>query len=171
MAFYGWPISQCQDSSTPLATQFTSGIRVIDVRLAIINGVLISYHGIYPEKLPFLDILEAVHTFLTSLEGRTETIIMSIKQEDQASLLFSQLVHNAVYNGPGGRDMWFLENRIPMLGEIRGKVVLFSRFGGDGVGWEGGLEGLGIHPTTWPDSEKEGFEWWLKGTNVKTHDW
>jgi 1-phosphatidylinositol phosphodiesterase len=148
-----------------------SGIRVLDIRLSVINGVLISYHGISPQKLPFLDIVEAVHTFLTSPEGKNETIIMSIKQEDRASLLFSQLVHSAVYNGSGGRDMWFLENRIPTLGEVRGKVVLFSRFGGNGEGWEGGLEGLGIHPTTWPDSRKEGFEWWLKGTNVKTHDW
>ena len=49
--------------------------------------------------------------------------------------------------------------------------MLFSRFGGDGAEWDGGLEGIGIHPTTWPDSEKEGFEWELKGTNVRTHDW
>lgn len=96
---------------------------------------------------------------------------MSIKQEDQASLLFSQLVHDSVYNGPGGREMWFLENRIPTLGEVRGKIVMLSRFGGNGEGWENGLEGLGIHPSTWPDSKEEGFEWWLKGTQVKTHDW
>jgi 1-phosphatidylinositol phosphodiesterase len=38
-----------------------------------------------------------------------------------------------------------------------------------GAGWENGLERLGIHPTTWPDSEKDGFEWELKGTIVKTH--
>ena len=67
--------------------------------------------------------------------------------------------------------MYFLQNRIPQLGEVRGKVVLFSRFGGDGAEWDGGLEGIGIHPTTWPDSEKEGFEWQLKGTNIRTHDW
>ena len=157
--------------STPLAVQSLSGIRVLDVRLSIVNGVLISYHGIYPQRLPFLDIVQAVYTFLTSAEGKSETIVMSIKQEVHASVLFSQLVHSAVFNGPGGRDMWFLENRIPTLGDVRGKVVLFSRFGGDGQGWEDGLEGLGIHPTTWPDSKREGFEWWLKGTIVKTHDW
>jgi len=67
--------------------------------------------------------------------------------------------------------MWFLENRIPTLGEVRGKIVMLSRFGGNGEGWENGLEGLGIHPSTWPDSKEEGFEWWLKGTQVKTHDW
>ncbi|KAF8579476.1 PLC-like phosphodiesterase [Ramaria rubella] len=170
VAFFGWPVSQCQNPSTPLSCQFSSGIRVLDIRLSIINGVLLSYHGIYPQKLPFLDILKAVHIFLTSPAGKTETIVLSVKQEDQASLLFSQLVQKAVYNGPGGRDMWFLENRIPTLGEVRGKVVLFSRFG-DGEGWENGLEGLGIHPTTWPDSSEDGFEWWLKGTQVKTHDW
>ena len=114
---------------------------------------------------------------------------MSIKQEDFAvtpAPLFSQLVHQKIISGPGGwseqenmeglkaqadRGMWFLENRIPTLGEVRGKVVMFSRFGGNGAGWENGLEGLGIHPTTWPDSEKNGFEWELKGTLVKTHDW
>lgn len=74
-------------------------------------------------------------------------------------------------NRDGYRGMWFLENRIPKLGEVRGKVVLFSRFGGNGAGWEGGLEGMGIHPLTWPDSLKEGFEWLCKETLVKTHDW
>lgn len=67
--------------------------------------------------------------------------------------------------------MWFLENRIPNLGEVRGKVVMLSRFGGDGSGWENGLEGLGIHPTAWPDSAMDGFTWTLKGTLVRTSDW
>ena len=164
-------MSQCQDPATPLATQFASGIRVLDIRLSIVNRVLIAYHDIYPQKLPFLEILQAVHTFLTSSDGKTETIIISVKQEDKASLLFSKLVHNAVYNGPGGKDKWFLENRVPTLGEVRGKAVLFSRFGGNGEGWEGGLNGIGIHPPIWPDSKPEGFEWWIKGTKVKTHDW
>ncbi|OBZ75824.1 hypothetical protein A0H81_04797 [Grifola frondosa] len=48
---------------------------------------------------------------------------------------------------------------------------MFSRFGGDGSGWEHGLEGLGIHPTAWPDSEKSGFIWQCKETLVRTHDW
>jgi 1-phosphatidylinositol phosphodiesterase len=99
---------------------------------------------------------------------------MSIKQEDYKTTpwpLFSRLVHEEMLAGPGGKEIWFFENRIPLLGEVRGKVVLFSRFGGDGSGWEGGLEGLGIHPTTWPDSEKYGFEWNCKQTLVRTHDW
>ncbi|KAF8968324.1 PLC-like phosphodiesterase [Flammula alnicola] len=198
MAFHGWPISQCQSPSTLLSSQLHGGVRVIDIRLAVIppptpantsptqSQELIAYHGLWPQQTPFLAILNDVHAFLTSPIGSKETIIMSIKQEDFAitpAPLFSQLVHETITRGPGGwmesnapisgvnRGMWFLENRIPKLGEVRGKVVMLSRFGGNGDGWEGGLEGLGIHPTTWPDSEKNGFEWELKGTRVRTHDW
>ncbi|KAL7283011.1 hypothetical protein ACG7TL_002435 [Trametes sanguinea] len=174
MAFYGWPISQCQSPYTPLQDQLHSGIRVLDVRLAVVDGRLISYHGIFPQRTPFQTILEIVHAFLTAPQTNRETLVMSIKQEDFTKTplpLFSRLVHDEIMNGPGGRDMWFLENRIPKLGEVRGRVIMLSRFGGDGSEWEGGLEGLGIHPTAWPDSEKEGFTWTLKGTLVRTHDW
>ena len=174
MAFYGWPVSQCQDLRTPLAAQLQGGIRILDIRLAVIDGCLIAYHGIYPQRTPFQDILRDVHDFLAAPATCHEALVMSLKQEDFAKTplpLFSRLVHDEIMSGPGGRDMWFLENRIPRLGEVRSKVVMLSRFGGDGSEWEGGLEGLGIHPTAWPDSEKDGFTWTLKGTLVRTHDW
>ncbi|KAK0502687.1 PLC-like phosphodiesterase [Armillaria luteobubalina] len=174
MAFYGWPISKCQSPTTPLAVQLQSGIRVLDIRLAVINSRLIAYHGIYPQRTPFKDIQTAIHDFLTAPETSRETIVMFMKQEDFATTkpsTFSRTVHREMLDGPGGRDMWFLENRVPNLGEVRGKVVLVSRFGGNGDGWEGGLEGLGIHPTTWPDSAKDGFTWECKDTHVRTHDW
>jgi 1-phosphatidylinositol phosphodiesterase len=174
MAFYGWPVSQCQDLSTPLAAQLQLGIRVVDIRLAIIDGRLIAYHGIYPQRTPFKEILATVHSFLTAPSTSRETIVMSIKQEDFAKnsyIDFSRLVHDEIANGPGARGMWFFKNRIPILGEVRGKVVLFSRFGGDGEGWDEGLEGLGIHPLVWPDSKKSGFSWQCKNTLIKTHDW
>lgn len=174
MAFYGWPISQCQSLTAPLGVQLRSGIRLLDIRLAVKKSRLMAYHGMYPQRASFREILATIETFLTSDEGNSETIVMSIKQEDFATVpgsLFSQLVHEEIKTGPGGRDMWFLDNRVPLLGEVRGKVIMFSRFGGDGDGWEGGLEGMGIHPTTWPDSMKEGFTWDCKNTRVRTHDW
>lgn len=174
MAFYGWPISQCQSLATPLAAQLISGIRVLDIRLAVKKSKLIAYHGPYPQRASFQEILTMIHAFLTSDEGCQETLVMSIKQEDFAIIpgsIFSGLVHQEITNGPGGRNMWFLDNRVPLLGEVRGKVIMFSRFGGDGEGWEGGLEGIGIHPSTWPDSEKDGFTWDCKNTRVRTHDW
>ena len=199
MAFYGWPISQCQ--TVPLLNQLLGGVRVIDIRLAVVpppfslNGPLktavtpelVAFHGTWPQQTPFFEILNDVYDFLKSPVGQTESIIMSIKQEDGELTppgVFSQMVRNAIIFGPGGgwvglktvgsnvnQGMWFLENRIPTLGEVRGKVVLLSRFGADGSAWPEGLEGIGIHPKAWPDSRKEGFEWDLKGTRVKTHDW
>ncbi|KAJ3776115.1 PLC-like phosphodiesterase [Lentinula raphanica] len=174
MAFYGWPISQCQSLDNPLHVQLQNGVRVIDIRLANIEGRLIAYHGRYPERTPFQSILSIIYTFLTSPLSCKETIIMSLKQEDYATTpppVFSRLVREEFIQSPGGLDILFLENRIPKLGEVRGKVVFLSRFGGDGAGWENGLEGLGIHPTTWPDSEKNGFTWECKDVHVRTHDW
>ena len=115
MAFYGWPVSQCQDLRTPLAAQLQGGIRILDIRLAVIEGRLIAYHGIYPQRTPFQDILRDVHDFLAAPTTYREALVMSLKQEDFAKTplpLFSRLVHDEIMSGPGGRDMWFLENRI-----------------------------------------------------------
>lgn len=99
---------------------------------------------------------------------------MSIKQEDHATKSateFSQLVRKEIMESAGGLDMWFLKNRVPTLGEVRGKVVMFSRFGVRGEDWAGGLEGMGIHPTTWPNSIRDGFSWTCKETTVRVQDW
>ncbi|OJA07601.1 hypothetical protein AZE42_06270 [Rhizopogon vesiculosus] len=169
MAFYGWPISQCQSQSTPLERQLHAGIRVLDIRLAIVDSRLISYHGIYPERAPFAEILSTVHTFLTTPSTSRETIVMSIKQEDSDTRRFSKLVREEIITSPGGLGMWYLENRIPTLGEVRGKVVMFSRFGDNGYDWDNGA--IGIHPPIWPDSDKLGFTWNCQNTMVQTQDW
>jgi 1-phosphatidylinositol phosphodiesterase len=145
----------------------------LDIRLAVVDNRLISYHGIIDERVPFQDILALLHLFLTSPDSRGETIVMSIKQEDFANtpaITFSRLVHEEILTSEGGMDLWFLDNRIPNLGEVRGKIVMLSRFG-DGTGWANGLEGMGIHPSIWPDSRRDGFEWQCKNTLVRTHDW
>ena len=171
MAFYGWPVSQCQSLSTPLMAQLCSGIRFLDIRLSVKGGRLIAYHGIYPQRESFEKILFTIYSFL-SAPPCCETVVVSIKQEDfreTPSEQFSHLVRDEINNSAGGFDMWFLENRIPKLGEVRGKAIMFSRFGGDGYGWEGNR--LGIHPSRWPDSEKFGFTWKCEDTLMRTHDW
>lgn len=169
MAFYGWPIAQCQSPSTSLERQLNAGIRVLDIRLAIVDSHLISYHGIYPERTLFAEILSTVYTFLTTPETSRETIVMSIKQEDSDTERFSKLVHQEIVASPGGLGMWYLENRLPTLGEVRGKVVMFSRFGTDGHGWDNAA--IGIHPSIWPDNDRHGFTWNCQDVLVRTHDW
>lgn len=174
MSFYGWPIAQCQLPTNLLTKQLHGGIRVVDIRLAAIDSTLIAYHGIYPEQTHFKDILSTLHSFLAHPHTNRETVVVSIKQENfrsVAPLVFSRMVREQMEAAEGGLAWWFLENRVPRLGEVRGKAVMFSRFGADGTGWEGGLEGLGIHPTYWPDSEKRGFTWMCKNTVVAIHDW
>ncbi|KAJ7611608.1 PLC-like phosphodiesterase [Roridomyces roridus] len=166
MAFYGWPFSQCQSISTPLSVQFHSGIRLLDIRLTEVNGRLMSFHGVYPQKTSFIFILECLHAFLTSPEGSRETIVVSIKPE-ATGYNFDGLVHKEISESVGGWNMWFLESRIPALGEVRGKAVMFSRFG-RGDEWK---TGMGIHPTYWPDSEMDGFTWMCNETTVRTNDW
>ena len=173
MAFYGWPVSQCQSVETPLPVQFANGIRMVDIRLAVKHGELIAYHGTYPQRATFQSILTDIHDFLSAPETCRETLVISIKQEDYGkhdAHLFSSKVKEEVEAGPGGMGMWFWENRIPYLGEVRGKAIMFSRFGADGREW-GGLEPMGINPTTWPDSRKLGFSWQCKDTLVRTQDW
>ncbi|KAG8953986.1 hypothetical protein FRC04_000970 [Tulasnella sp. 424] len=203
MAIYGFPFAQCQRQ--PLLNQLQDGIRVIDVRLAIVNGTtLTSYHGVVSQKTLFSDILATLYAYLQSEEGKSECIVMSIKQEDFATnpaALFSQLVHDAIFNSSlegnlkekgirkdttGGQplpphsptaaatsssnNMWYLENRVPYLGEVRGKIIIFSRFG-DGTGWTNGIEGMGIWNTTWPNSVTPGWNWDVKDTTFQSQDW
>jgi 1-phosphatidylinositol phosphodiesterase len=161
--------------------QLADGIRVLDIRLAIKDGHLVAYHGRYPERATFQSILGSLHTFLTNPSSAREAIVVSMKQEDyhiHSPEAFSTLLREEIEAGPGGIGMWFLENRVPTLGEVRGKVILFNRFGGDGAAWEGGREGTGIwpegtgiRPPIWPDSAEEGFSWKCKDVLVRTQDW
>lgn len=147
---------------------------MLDIRIAVVDGDLLAYHGSTPQRVAFSSILAVVCGFLASKKGSTETVVMSIMQEDSfvpTSPLFSGLVRDAIFSPPSRKSMWFLENRVPTLGEVRGKIVMFSRFGQNGEGWDGGLQGIGIHPTTWPNSRREGFQWELPHTRVRTQDW
>ncbi|KAF9521184.1 hypothetical protein BS47DRAFT_1286404 [Hydnum rufescens UP504] len=175
LAYRGYPISQCQSPAFPLASQLRSGVRVLDIRLAVVDSVLTVYHDIVSQRVTFSAVLDIVFTYLESEEGASETVVMFIKQEDGARTpewIFSILVKEAVYTADSTRSSrWYLENRIPRLGEVRGKIVMCSRFSDVGAGWPGGDDGLGIRPTTWPDNAKDGFEWYCGSVRVQTHDW
>ncbi|KAH7107302.1 PLC-like phosphodiesterase [Auriculariales sp. MPI-PUGE-AT-0066] len=147
MALYGWPHSKCQELR--LDQQLERGIRVLDIRLSNAN---------------FKDIVNDVLSFLNSPAGISETVVMSVKPEDD-SPLFNGLVWQHVQ---ASRSQWFLDNRIPTLGEVRGKIVMFSRFGGSG--WPDNV-GIGIHPPQWPDNVQQGFDWTLGDTIMRVQDW
>ena len=206
LALSGWPFAQCQNSSMNVLSQLQNGIRVLDVRLGVAPGnILTAYHGIINETTLFSDVCATIYAFLQSYAGQSECVVMSIKQEDFATVsptLFQSLVHQQIFGSGLMRDMqgagvtkvtsggmplpapsedraastrsvsgmWYLQNKVPTLGQVRGKIILFSRFG-DGTGWDGGLNGMGIHPTTWPDSPPQTWTWDCGDTTFRCQDW
>ncbi|WVF70752.1 hypothetical protein IAT40_005546 [Kwoniella sp. CBS 6097] len=175
-ALYGYPISQCQQPSTPILQQLMDGVRFLDVRLRVVGDELLMYHGPRPQRSTLKILLSVLHDFLFAHPG--ETVILCIKQETPPwHPHFSSILYKAFQPF---LDRWWLEERIPFLGEVRGKGILLSRFdrGKDTESNEKGGEwdcawpgGMGIHPYRWPDSVKEGFEWHCAGTTVRTQDW
>lgn len=104
------------------------GIRYFDIRLAVDNSTLQAYHGVLPQHIDFASVLLTISTFLASRPR--ESIILCIQQESpMTSALFSQLVRDEM-DLYISRGEWFLENRVPRLGEVRGRAILMSRFGG-----------------------------------------
>ncbi len=107
--------------------QLNSGIRFIDARCRHISNSFAMHHGkIYLNKM-FGDILNECKRFLQ--ENPSEFILMSVKREhteEQCTRSFQETFEKEYYDS----YWWFGEDRFPLLEEVRGKIVLFSRFGG-----------------------------------------
>ncbi len=70
------------------------------------------------------NVLSDAYSFLD--EHPSETIILCVKNEDgKEKKTFSKLFFKAVAENA---SYWYLDNTIPALGEVRGKIVLASRF-------------------------------------------
>ncbi|MBQ8287691.1 MAG: phosphatidylinositol-specific phospholipase C [Clostridia bacterium] len=119
--------SKCQDLS--IADQLTSGVRFLDIRLKLQSGKLNVYHGAANQYLTFDEVRSDCKAFLAAHPD--EVILMSIKQEDDNSADFPAAIAAAINEDPG---LWFTANRIPTLGETRGKIVLVRRYGGASIG-------------------------------------
>jgi len=141
---------QCQDTS--IKEQMENGYRYLDIRLAVEeddegNVSLKFIHnfgnckktsGLFAEKLYLEDVLSWVYDFL---EGNpTETIIFCVKDEgsDDDPEVFEEAFMSLIEENS---SVWYRENEIPTLGEVRGKVVLCSRFE-DALGYGEGRTGL-----------------------------
>ncbi len=121
--------AKCQSLS--IADQLKAGVRYLDIRLRRQNGSLAVYHGEVDQKLTFDSVLEAVYAFLE--QNPSETLIMCIKEEADATGTdndaFDTMV-KAYINRAASR--WYTQNKIPTLGEVRGKIVLMRRFTASG---------------------------------------
>lgn len=129
-------IFQCQDTS--IAQQLVDGYRYFDMRL-VLDGkedeqTLILKHnfakckeggGLFAKALKLSNVLSDVYAFLQ--EHPSETVILCMKAENSKddvaqvqNLLYEQIDQNP--------QMWYLANEIPTLEQVRGKIVLATRF-------------------------------------------
>lgn len=158
------PSVRCQAVS--VKEQLNNGIRFLDIRVQpqdpnnpAAEG-LILVHSAFPVSLTghkyFRDLVNHVTTFLEA--NPSETIIMSVKREGVGRSTDQQLsqILNHHYTQDSAR--WFTANRIPALGEVRGKIVVIRRFGlDDSLKGENDGTGLYIDAESWPDNCADGM--------------
>lgn len=124
-------ITRCQRLS--VQRQLQMGIRLFDIRLEKTADGFKLVHSIadcrnkaslFSGSLSFDSVFNTFKTFLS--DNPSETLIISIKEDDgNAGEAFFDCFYN-VYIEPYA-EMWFTENRLPTLGECRGKAVLLRR--------------------------------------------
>ena len=130
MALYsiGNLAGQCQSLS--LLDQLNLGVRFLDIRLKQEGENLKAVHGFIDQKSDFDEINEIVTKFLQ--DNPSEFIIMSVKEEADASKpvgSFEDCLKNKMSN------KYLLGTSLPnKVGEVRGKVILLSRYKDSTVG-------------------------------------
>ncbi len=121
-------LSQCQNLT--IEEQLEIGIRCFDLRLGFENeksGILEIYHGPAKQDVYFEDIVDTFEDFLEN--NPSEAIAIFIKNEKDADkdIFFNAL--NKYFEDE--EDLFYLENAIPQIKDVRGKVVLLNRFDAD----------------------------------------
>ncbi|KAI8454725.1 PLC-like phosphodiesterase [Phakopsora pachyrhizi] len=170
-ALYGWPLGTCQTRT--LSRQLKDGIRFLDLRLGLPKGPgspLTAYHGFHSQSITFTEILKTLINFVT--EQPSETIIISIKQEDKGDGFKESLMKEMIdFEGAESfKNRWWIDDCLPQsLGLVRGKLILFSRI--ESLTEPSISEPEGIRLPSWPNNSREIWETKIPNTNVAVQDW
>ncbi len=119
------------------------GIRFLDIRCRHLNDAFTIHHGAIYQNINFADVLNDTIGFLNANPG--ETVIMSVKEEHTPSgntRSFEATFDAYVVQSP---QKWHLGPAIPTLDSVRGRIVLFRRFGASATP-------KGINASNWPDN-------------------
>jgi 1-phosphatidylinositol phosphodiesterase len=152
-------LSQCQN--TTIAEQLHSGIRFLDIRVEKSGEKLKLIHDIADckspenktEKLYLDDVINDCKKFLS--KNPSETILLSYKRDDGAN---QEETFDTFFENYLEKDtIWYKENRIPILKEVRGKIVLLNRDNIDKSNEKYTDFNTGINLSTWV-YQKENIE-------------
>lgn len=124
-------LARCQNLN--IYEQLCLGIRALDIRVASKGKRLVMVHAFTkafntPNRLgrqmDFADVLSHCYRFLE--ENPSEAVVIQFKNDSgkENEKCFDNLFNTYI---KGNEDKWFLENRIPLLDEARGRLVLIRR--------------------------------------------
>ncbi len=147
--------SQCQNAS--IYDQLNMGIRFLDIRveeadnrLKLVHSFCDCFKPTNKKEVLFLDdVIEACSEFLK--KNPSETIVFSLKRDNGTpeekvfDLFFKKYLPNRI---------WYKENRIPSLSEVRGKIVFFRRCCIDKNNVEYSDYNTGLNFSGWKDQSK-----------------
>lgn len=120
---------QCQSLS--LEDQLNLGVRFLDIRLKEDKNELKAVHGFVDQKAKFDSITKTIEKFIE--DNPSEFIIMSVKEEDDPS--FSTISFEDCLKGYLKSDIYWKNDILPLtLGQVRGKVLLLSRYASPTIG-------------------------------------
>ena len=161
-------MARCQDKT--IAEQLRMGVRLLDIRLTKKGDEFYLVHSLADcfsdeaktKRMTFGEVLDCCKAFLS--ENPAETVILSIKQDRG---IINRWFFPPFYDKyiRGDESSWYLDNKVPTLGECRGKLVLMRRcrvwksFYKTAVG--------GLNFSFWPDQARKR----MKAKKVKlSHD-
>jgi len=117
-------LAKCQDLT--IADQLAAGVRYFDIRCHHFQDQFLIYHGSIDQNQSFDEVLATMFAFLD--KHPTETLIVSIKEEGDAMMPVRSFEATFGSYLDQARDRWYLEPAVPVLGDVRGKLVLLRRF-------------------------------------------
>lgn len=122
--------ARCQDKT--IAEQLRMGVRLLDIRLTKKGNEFYLVHSLadcYSDKnktqrMTFGEVLDTCKSFLK--DNPKETLIISIKQDRG---IINRWFFPPFYDKyiRGDESCWYLSDKVPTLGECRGKLVLMRR--------------------------------------------
>lgn len=123
--------------SLTVSEQLSAGVRYFDFRFEFVGNSFFATHsiarcktesGLFAPKMTADDVVKYCENFLK--KNPTETILFQLKEavSHTGYEFFNVFSERYIKDN---EDLWFIENRIPTLGEVRGKIVLLRVVGAD----------------------------------------
>lgn len=147
-------VAKCQDLT--IEEQLKMGVRYLDIRCRHIGDRFTIHHGPIYQHLNFNDVLETCEQFLK--QHPSEFIMMSVKEEYKCEDITRSFEETFKAYLEEYSSLWYLENKLPTIDEVRGKIILVRRFEAS--------EAWGIDASSW----EENTSFTIEASNLKIQD-